>query len=194
MRWKIAIAAVSIGLAATAGIGISAATSSPSSPTVFYACKAKSGAVSGITTSSKLVCAPRHSRVSWNSVGPQGRQGMPGQPGAQGPGEQTYSAPLISVPSGGVGATFVIPLSSGWWTVDGYVINAIGGCTLTESSDAQTHIGNSIDGPDGGMLGGMVLIQPGGGSITIGCGGNVDAGHENRGFVNVTPTDLMTTL
>lgn len=71
--------------AVTAGLftGISEASSS-SSPTVFYACQAQSGAISSITTSSKLSCASGTVLVTWDQTGPQGPQGVRGVQGVQG--------------------------------------------------------------------------------------------------------------
>jgi hypothetical protein len=62
--------------------GISAATSTPSR---FYGCKANSGSISKITTSSHLTCSGSKTVVSWNSQGPAGPAGAPGAPGARGP-------------------------------------------------------------------------------------------------------------
>jgi hypothetical protein len=64
--------------------GISAATSGRSS-TVFYACKARNGAITKTTTSSSLNCGRGKSVVTWNAEGPAGAQGAQGAPGARGP-------------------------------------------------------------------------------------------------------------
>jgi hypothetical protein len=88
-------AAVTATLCAGLFTGISAATSTPS-PMTFYGCKATSGAVSNITTSSKLTCKSGHKVVKWNAVGLQGLPGANGAPGAPG-------APGPTGPQGGSG-------------------------------------------------------------------------------------------
>ena len=168
----------------TAAIG--AAMGSSSSNT-FYACKARTGAIGNITTSSKLQCATGHTRVSWNAVGPPGvagQQGIQGVTGPAGPGMMTWSSPLATDPKGGISATLQVPLSQGWWNVHGYLIDG-GGCSVTATSNAESHLGWTTDG-----LNGMILMRSGGGSVTVYCVTNKDGnpGVEQRMFIDATQT------
>lgn len=80
-----------------AGVAVAASAmgGTKSSPTTFYACQAKNGTITKITTDSKLTCAggakavASEKVVSWNSVGPMGAPGPAGAMGAQGPAGAT---------------------------------------------------------------------------------------------------------
>ena len=74
----------------------------------YFGCQAKSGAVTHITTSSKLKCATGMTVVTWNQVGPQGvpgpkgiqgNQGIQGVTGPAGPGATYFAEDSVGTTS-----------------------------------------------------------------------------------------------
>lgn len=142
--------------------------------TTYYACLSARGALSKVGTATPTTCSNSSPVISWNSVGPQGE---PGVPGAQGPGALSTFTNFIST-SKGMSASPTLSLPSGTYIATWDISPSMtGGCSF---SSASMNVTPSAFGQASGLL----SVGPGGGSLTLGCGGN----GTGQALLAATPT------